>query len=174
MSRMDWGAMVAQLEEQRATTAQDLADIDAVIATVRQRANGAPVLDPKRATKAALRAKKAKPAAGRRNGKPSAQSKITDAQLATMRKQWEAGVSAETIAKQVKVHYTTVYGRAKAGGWKRPKPGAAASPAAAAPIKEPAGTRLSGSVRCTNPQCGSWTDYDPCRSCGQPLKRKWS
>lgn len=85
----------------------------------------------------------------------------------------EAGYDVDEIAARFKITDAGVYYYAKSRKWKRPKEGAAA-PAAAAPAKPPAGEQLSGSVRCTNPECGSWTDFDPCRVCGQKLKRnKW-
>jgi hypothetical protein len=44
----------------------------------------------------------------------------------------------------------------------RPKAGNGKKPAAAKPVK----------TRCTNPECGAWTDHDPCRTCGKMLRRK--
>lgn len=178
MSRMDWDVMVADLEEKRTAAAQELADIDAVIAAVRQRANG----DAPPAPKKAKRAKKLKsaPSPQHAKGNGTGQDKITPDQLATMRTQFEAGVKVGEICKRVGVSDATVYNRAKAGHWKRPgkakatRPnlGVAASPAAAAPAQQTAGTQLSGSVKCTNPECGAWTSHDPCSKCGVKLKRK--
>ena len=173
MSSVDYAAFIEQLEDQKAAAVQEVVDLEELLEAVRKRATKG--VTPLRRIKPALAKRiQRKPAAKKpaANGKPDGRSNLTEAQLTSMKTRWERGDSAQSIAEFVKVSDATVYNRAKAGGWKRPKPGAAA-PAAAAPKKEPAGERLSGSVRCTNPKCGSWTDYDPCRSCGQKLKRSF-
>lgn len=164
VNAIDWPAMIAQLEQQRAALDQERADVDAVLEIVRRRAGPA-------VTVAALQEAARVP----RNGKKATkQDKISAAQIATMRAMWEKGSPGMAIAKAAKVSDATVYARAKAGGWKRPKSGVAVSPAAAAPVKTPAGEQLAGSVKCTNPDCGVMTDRDPCQRCGVKLRRnKW-
>lgn len=153
--------MLAQLEQQRTALDAERQDIDAVIETVRRRAGLVvpAALPPARAAKKAQR-----PTA---NGKRGADPKT----LASIRKQYEAGVPIAKIPEARGHSGNWIYQLASDGGWKRPKPGAAASPAAVAAV--PKGHALSGSVKCPNPECGGWTDFDPCRKCGQPLKRKW-
>lgn len=177
MSRVDWTAIEAQLNETRATTAQELEDIDAVLETVRARGASTPAPKSKAAPAHKNGRAKAKPT----NGKAPRQDKITPDQLATMRTQFEAGVKVAEICKRVGVSDATVYTRAKAGQWKRPgkakaarpKSGAAALPAAAAPklavVEET--TKLSGNVKCTS--CDLWTETDPCKHCGKKLRRNW-
>lgn len=164
VSAIDWPAMLAQLEHQRAAIDEERADIDAVIETIRRRAG------PK-VTVAALHGLQRAPARhGHATKKAPAsvggkgQAKISDAQLTSMRTQWERGDAAVAIAKAVKVSDATVYARAKAGKWKRPKKSDSAK------VKEPAGTKLPGRVRCTS--CDVMTEYDPCEHCGSKLKRK--
>jgi hypothetical protein len=159
MTVIDYPALLAQLEQQRRALEQEAQDIDAIIDTVRRRAGAAL---PAGLTLSPARAAKAKPAAGKGNGKQQGHSNITDTQIATMRRGWEAGTPVVAIAKAAKVSEPTVRTRAKAGGWKRPK-----TPAAKA---EPKGTKLSGSVRCTS--CDVHTSYDPCEHCGHKLRGK--
>jgi len=149
--------MLAQLEQQRILLDQERADVDAVIETVRRRA-GLVVPAGLRLPPALNDGPKRKPAkaAAASNGK----SKITPAQIATMRRLFESGASSAEICKAAKVTDATIYRRAKMEGWKRPKA-----------EKPPKGEQLSGSVRCNH--CGTMTDYDPCRSCGKKLTRKW-
>lgn len=171
MSRIDWNEMLTGLEKQRSGIAQELADVDAVIETVRQRA--AP-----KVSVAALQRPRAKPS---KNGAPKQGQgiKVDPATLAPLREQYERGVPVAVIAKKVGKTASTIYGYASVYKWRRPgveeklsrpNPGAAASPAAAAPIEQ---TReeLSGQVRCTN--CDLWTRFDPCSNCGKKLKRNW-
>jgi len=162
VSRINWDEMLAGLERQRISAAEELADIDAVIDTVRQRAA------PKVRVAELL---KPKPAAHKNGAKPSrASSAETDQAKLQAKKRYERGDSTNDIAKQSGRSVQTIYGWASEGKWKRPNTGAAVVPAAAAPT--PKGEQLSGSVRCTNPECGQWTDFDPCRSCGKKLNRK--
>lgn len=171
MSVIDYPAMLAQLEQQRTALEEEANDLDAVIDTLRRRAQLAVPAKPVPAAKPANRAKpKPKKPSGGNGGRASGAE--TDAAKAQAKKLWEKGTPVDQIAKTVGRAVGSIYAWSSDGKWQRPKPGAAA-PAAAAPTKEPAGEKLSGSVRCTNPKCGSWTDYDPCRSCGQPLKRTW-
>ena len=165
MSSIDWGAMLAGLEQQKTGLEQELADVDAVIDAVRQRsAPKVRVSDLAKGTPSAKRN-------GAKGGRAS--SAETDQARAKARKLYETGVAVEVIGKQLGRSGQTIYGWASVGKWKRPNPGAAA-PAAAAPAKTPAGEQLGGSVKCTSPACGAWTDYDPCRVCGVKLKRdKW-
>jgi len=163
MTVIDYPALLAQLEQQRNALDDERQDIDAIIETVRRRAGG---VVPASLTLPPARAPKAKPPAGKGNGKLSAQSKITDAQLADMQARWERGESAVVIAKRTKVSDATVYARAKAGGWKRPKKSAQAAAAART------GTKLGGSITCN--WCQLKTEYDPCEKCGKTLKRSWT
>jgi hypothetical protein len=163
MTAIDYPALLAQLEQQRRAVEQEAQDIDAIIDTVRRRA-GAVV--PAGLTLLPVRAAKAKPPAGKGNGKPTGHSNITDTQLATMRRGWEAGTPVVAIAKAAKVSEPTVRTRAKAGGWKRPKKGT--TPTAATRT----GTQLAGSITCN--WCQLKTSYDPCQMCGKKLKREWT
>ena len=153
MSRIDWQTMLAGLEQQRTGLEQELADVDAVIATVRQRSapkvSLADVVKPTPTRKAAAT-----------NGKRDGRSTLTDVQLTAMRERFERGDSAKVIGKKFGVTNSAVYLRAKQGGWKRPK-----APA------EPKGEKLAGNVRCTS--CDLYTSYDPCEKCGKKLKRNW-
>lgn len=168
VSRIDWPAMIAQLEQERAALDEQRADVDAVIDVVRRRAGPAATIaaiqqiqrapahqDGKRAAKAKP-TPKGKPA---RNGGPTGkrQDNISASQIARIRRGWEAGEPATAIAKAAKVSDVTVRNRAKAGGWQRPK-------------KAPQGVQLSGSTRCTS--CDVMTSTDPCEHCGSKLKRK--
>jgi hypothetical protein len=163
VNRIDWDTMLAGLEQQRTGLEQELADVDAVIDAVRRRS--APKVRIADVSKGTLPARKAA-----KNGKRDGRSTLTDAQLKAMREQFERGDSAEAIGKKFGVTDSAVYLRAKKGGWKRPNPGAAASPAAAAPTERMA-EKLAGRVRCTS--CDLWTEYDPCENCGKKLKRNW-
>ena len=167
-SRIDWDDMVSDLEGQKTALETELADVEAVLDVVRKRA----------APKVRVADVATRPKAG--NGKKPAAAKPVktrasgdDAEKAkaTAKKMYERGDVVNEIAKAVGRSVQTVYTWASAEKWDRPNPGAA-SPAAAAPVKPAAGTPLSGNVRCTNPECGAWTDHDPCRTCGKMLRRK--
>lgn len=121
------------------------------------------------------------PAPSETNGR----GKLTDAQLATMKRRYEASGAAfeaiDAIAEDFDVSGPTVTNRAKAGDWTRgerpsaekparPKPGAVEKPAAAAP-KKLAGVSLSSRTKCTS--CDLWTGSDPCEHCGSKLRRDW-
>lgn len=162
MTRIDWDVMLAGLEQQRTGLEQELADVDAVIDAVRQRA--AP-----KVSVADIQRPHGNGTKGKRAPKSSTKGRGVDAQvLARIRQQYEAGVPIKQI-KEARGHSGNwVYQLASDGKWKRPNPGAAAKPAAAAPK----GEQLSGNVRCTNPECGQWTAFDPCQSCGKKLNRK--
>lgn len=151
---MDWPALLASLEQERAAHVQAIADINAVIPTVRKHAS-------------------AQVPAGLTLPPPSNGSKgrgRRDLSLeATARKLYEAGTPVKQVAREIGRPIGTIYRWASAGKWKRPKPDELHS----APVSNGKGTQLSGSVKCTNPECGQWTDWDPCRACGKPLKRKW-
>jgi len=145
--------MLAQLEQQRRALDDERQDIDAVIETVRRRAGL--MLPPARAGRAPTKTKR--PAAAANGKRPG---KLSDAQLAAARQQFEAGVPLVTIAKPLKVTGEAIAGRARAGGWKRPKV-----------EKPPKGEQLAGQVRCNH--CGRMTDWDPCRGCGKKLTRSY-
>jgi len=163
MGRVDWTDMLTTLEGQRTGLEQELADVDAVIHAVRQRqAPNGSVVKPTKARKTAAKPKS--------NGKADGRSRITEAQLVEMQKLYERGDDASAIGKKFGVTNSAVYLRAKAGRWQRPKSGATASPAAAAPA-DPKRETLPGKVRCTS--CDLWTEYDPCEHCGKKLKRNW-
>lgn len=168
VTRIDWDVMLAGLEQQRTGLAQELADVDAVIATVRQRA--APSVRVADITTPRGNGTKGKRAAKSKTDRHGQGGKIDDAVLAPMRKQYEAGVAVDAIAKGSGRSIDVIYYYAKSRKWKRPNPGAAAKSAAAAPT--PKGEPLSGNVRCPNPACGQWTAFDPCQSCGKKLNRK--
>lgn len=168
-------AVEADLLRTKEGLVQELADVDAVLAAIRKRAApavGIYVETKSRPTNGRTPSKKAPAKAA---AKPAAQTgKLSPDQVVRMGEMFEAGKPVDEIAKRFKVTDAGVYYYAKSRKWKRPNPGVAAPPAAAAPVATPAGQQLSGSVRCTNPECGAWTDYDPCRKCGEKLKRaKW-
>lgn len=108
---------------------------------------------------------------------PGRRGKLSDEQLARMRKLFEAGHVIDAIAKEFDVSGPTVSNRAKTGGWKRPARATAApkvtAPAAPSAPRATSGHQLSGDVRCTNEDCGRMTNTDPCSYCGTKLKRKW-
>jgi len=164
---INWDEMLAGLEQQRTGLEQELADVDAVIDVVKKKRGGVAIVSRPR-VKAAKPVKVA--AKSKSNGKTDGRSRITEAQLVEMQKLYERGDDATAIGKKFGVTNSAVYLRAKAGRWQRPKSGATASPAAAAPA-EPKRETLPGKVRCTS--CDLWTETDPCSNCGKKLKRNW-
>lgn len=120
-----------------------------------------------------------KPSGGRR---PKAQGRrpagsVSDEVKARAREQYAHGKSLAAIGRDAGVSGSAVALWAKAGKWKRPKPGAPDRAAAVAapvapPPPEPSGMKLSGRVRCTNAGCGQMTEWDPCEYCGRELERK--
>lgn len=172
VNAIDYPALLAQLEQQRAASVQEIADLDVIIAAVRQRAGHVvPVLPPARRP-GPQRGTGANQHTSGGNGKRANQHVKTiapDAARAQARPLYERGDSVAAVAKAVGRSEGTVYSWASTGAWKRPK-GHAAEPGAA-PVPDDR-TKLAGSVRCTNPECGVYTDYDPCTKCGKKLKRK--
>jgi hypothetical protein len=163
VSAIDWPAMLAQLEQQRIVLDQERQDVDAVIETVRRRAGGVvpagltlppPRNGGKRATKAVAK-----------NG---GKGRVSDDQVATMRRLFEDGAAIAAVAKGAHVSEPTVRTYAKAGKWKRPAIAKAATGKAAPKATDV--VQLSGSVKCTS--CDLWTKTDPCEKCGSKLKRK--
>lgn len=163
MSAVDWDVLIGELSAKRSATAQELADIDAVLAVARARASGIP---------APAKRGKGKPARARAVTKKPAKNgqrpRLDAAAMAVIQKQYEAGADVGEIARKAGKSVAGIYYYASSRGWKRPD---AAKPAAKAP-PTPKGQQLSGSVKCTNPDCGVMTDYDPCRRCGKKLARK--
>ena len=103
--------------------------------------------------------------------KPATRGRGVDPQvLARIRQQYEAGVPIKKIPEGRGHSGNWIYQLASDGKWKRPNPGAAAKPAAAAPTERMA-EKLAGRVRCTS--CDLWTEYDHCEACGKKLKRNW-
>lgn len=184
MGRVDWGAMLTGLEAERTAAAQEVADIDAVIATVRQRANGASTPAKRPAKVVAAPAKNGRGKGGRRS--PEA----LDAVKAQAKKLYEKNEPVGAIQKACRISGSMLYRWVNQGGWERPKPGAAVEPAdGGALVVEPASvtqaeptpvtlateraqsTELPGAVRCTS--CDLWTKSDPCSNCGTKLRRAW-
>ena len=223
MNAIDYPALLAQLEQQRAASVQEIADLDVIIAAVRKRAGvavpvgltlpparngggkngqrntrgnphdpkwnqskrdyaaGKPVAEIAKAagvsvatiyTRASEGQWKRPPATAAHAATPSeaGATRLSPDKLATIQLQYEKGVSGPEIEKRTGVSMKTIYKRAKDLGWKRHATAPPAKPTAAAPT--PKGTQLSGSVKCTNPDCGVMTDFDPCRRCGVKLNRK--
>lgn len=174
MARIDLNAIVAQLEDTRKATAQDLADIDAVLATVRARAGRGAAAAPARRVKAKATAA---PAAkgGRGNGKRASAEEL-EARKAKAKKLWERDQPVGAIAKATGATVSSIYKWSSEGKWQRPKPGTAVSPAGDGAVTS-AGARfdeprpLGGRVRCTS--CESMTSMDPCEYCGNKLKKSW-
>jgi len=167
VTRIDWDAMLAGLEQQKAGLEQEVADVDAVIHAVRQRA--APKVSIADVQRPRANGSK-KSGAGKVGSNTRASSEDTDKAKAAAKKRYERGDGVNDIAKDSGRSVQTIYGWASAGAWKRPNPGAAASPAAAAPTESKRET-LPGKVRCTS--CDLWTEHDPCDHCGKKLKRNW-
>lgn len=167
MGSIDWDTMLAGLQDQRTGLAQELADVDAVIDAVRQRAAPKVAIADLRQTRS-NGTKKTAPA-----GKAKRRVGLTDDQLATLKTQYAHGTDVAAIAARLQISTANLYYYVKSRGFKRGKEKTSRPNPGAAPVQEQAGTQLSGSVKCTNPECGSWTDYDPCRKCGKPLKRKF-
>jgi len=170
VTHIEWGSMLAGLEQQRTGLEQELADVDAVIQIARQRSAPrvaiADLTKPRATNGRKIRGQKiAKPAP-----KAAPSGKLSPDQVVRMSELYEAGKSVDEIATRFKVTTAAVYYYASSRKWKRPNPGAAAKPAAAAPTERMA-EKLAGRVRCTS--CDLWTDYDPCENCGKKLKRGW-
>src|SRR5579864_5702313 len=92
-SHINWDEMLAGLEQQRTAIADELADVDAVIDTVRLRAGNGGAAKPR----ATAPKKKSAPKAVKANGGQG--GRIDDATLAPIRKQYEGGVDIDAIAK---------------------------------------------------------------------------
>lgn len=143
VTAVDWDAMLAELEAQKATA---VAAIDEKIAAVRvlagQNGNGrAPA--PSRKKASALR-----PSFGRASAE----------WVEKARAMFERGDAVQDIAKACGKTDAGVRYQAKVKGWKR---GAAK--------KAPTGTELAGNVRC--PHCESMTKWDPCEHCHKKVRK---
>lgn len=179
VSAINWPAMLASLEQQRAALDDERADIDAVIETVRRRAG------PQVTIAAIQQTQRAHGGNGKRLTRAATTSKVTGAQWQQARHWWDDGMAGDEIGRRLGVTGVSIREHARRHDWPARKRKYASPPVAAAapkPAEKPAprakpgnaaapatGEQLSGSVRC--PHCSTWTDYDPCRSCGKPVRK---
>jgi hypothetical protein len=164
VSAIDYPALLAQLEQQDRALGQEREDLAVIIAAVRKRAR---VITPSELQRPPVRN-------GKRLKRAATTAKVTEAQWAEARRLWDAGTAGDEIGRKLGITGVSVREHAKRYRWPARKRNYTSPPAPTATKAGPApkGTQLAGSVKCTNPDCGVMTDFDPCRRCGVALKRK--
>ena len=154
VSAIDYPGLLAQLEQQDRAIVQEREDLAVIIDAVRKRAR---VVVPSGLSGNGQRANQ------------HAKTIAPDDAMKKARPLYERGDAVTAVAKAVGRTAATIYTWASKEKWARPKGHAAKPDAAPVPDNR---TKLAGSVRCTNPDCGVYTDYDPCTKCGKALKRR--